>query len=214
MRNDVFFLTAVLTVFSLNTFAQLFVNNAGYVGINYSAPQYNLDLLGTVRFLSNGWGGMQFNNSGWGDVATLHPNEDWVGCLGTHTKRFNELNVYHVRYLQLTNTSDQRLKKNIQDIQSPLSKILGVRGVQFDYVDDFFKVENPEVKTQLVENYKNKIGFVAQEIIEVFPGLVFHDPVSDEYSVDYVSIIPVLVEAIKEQQAQIEELRKLILTKK
>jgi hypothetical protein len=75
-------------------------------------------------------------------------------------------------------------------------------------------VENPEVKTQLVENYKNKIGFVAQEIIEVFPGLVFHDPVSDEYSVDYVSIIPVLVEAIKEQQAQIEELRKLILTKK
>ena len=214
MKKNVFFLTAVLTVVSFNVFAQLFINNAGYVGINQATPQYNFDFYGTGRLWSSGYGTILFNNSGWGNVATLHPNEDWTGCLGTHTKRFNELNVYHVRTIQLTYTSDQRLKKNIQQIQSPLNKILSIRGVQYDYVDDFFKMENPVIKKQLVEEYKNKIGFLAQEIKDVFPALVFHDLENDEYSVDYVSLIPVLVEAIKEQQAQIEELKILIQQKK
>lgn len=214
MKKNVFFLTAVLTVLSFNVFAQLFINNAGYVGINQSVPQYNFDFLGTGRLWSTGWGAIHFNSSGWGNVATLHPSEDWTGCLGTHTKRFNELNVYHVRTIQLTYTSDQRLKKNIQNIQSPLNKILSIRGVQYDYMDDLFKMENPVIKKQLVEEYKNRIGFLAQEIKDVFPALVFHDLENDEYSVDYVSLIPVLVEAIKEQQAQIEELKILIQQKK
>jgi hypothetical protein len=85
--------------------------------------------------------------------------------------------------------------------------------VQYDYTDDLFKMENPVVKKQLTEEYKNKIGFLAQEIKEVFPALVFYDPANDEYSVDYISLIPVLVEAIKEQQAQLEDLKRLVQTK-
>lgn len=214
MKKNVLFITTVLTVLSFNVFGQLFINNSGYVGINQSVPQYNFDFYGTGRLWSTGWGAILFNASGPGNVATLHPNEDWTGCLGTHTKRFNELNVHHVRTIQLTYTSDYRLKQNIQKIQSPLHKILSIRGIQYDYAEDLFKVDNPKVRGLLIDKSKNKIGFLAQEIKEVFPQLVFQDPESDEYSVDYVSLIPVLVEAMKEQQAQIEELKILIQQKK
>ena len=212
MKNNVIVLTTVFTFLSFGLFAQLYINDAGFVGINQATPQYNFDLAGSGR-LTSAWGSIHFNNSGWGNVSTLHPFEDWAGCLGTHTKRFNELNVYHVRTIQLTYTSDAKLKMNIRSIQSPLNQILSIRGVQYDYTDNLFKMENPVVKKQLTEEYKNKIGFLAQEIKEVFPALVFYDPASDEYSVDYISLIPVLVEAIKEQQAQLEDLKRSVQTK-
>jgi hypothetical protein len=59
---------------------------------------------------------------------------------------------------------------------------------------------------------ENKIdfGFLAQEIKEVFPEVVSLDSTTNYYSVNYVKLIPVLIEAVKEQQAQIEELKKQI----
>jgi len=53
------------------------------------------------------------------------------------------------------------------------------------------------------------MGFIGKELQTVFPELVKQDK-NGYLSVDYISIIPVLVEAVKEQQAQIEELKKLI----
>ena len=54
---------------------------------------------------------------------------------------------------------------------------------------------------------KDRFGFIAQEIMEVFPELVKHDEEIDQYSVDYMGIIPILVEAVKDQQEIIESLQ-------
>jgi hypothetical protein len=55
------------------------------------------------------------------------------------------------------------------------------------------------------------LGFIAQEVESIVPEAVRYDEVNDIYSMEYTAIIPVLVEAMKEQQETIEEL-KLMLT--
>jgi hypothetical protein len=96
---------------SLSCFSQIKVNSSGYVGINESVPAYNLDWHGTGRFSGAGWGRLMFDNSGYSGVATIHPYEDWVGCLGRSDKRFNILYVDHVITRAVTYTSDETFKR-------------------------------------------------------------------------------------------------------
>ena len=92
--------------------------------------------------------------------------------------------------------SDIRLKKNITPIDNALSLVDSLKGVHFDWRKDD----------------KKAIGFIAQEVEEVLPELVsevseLHNREEKHKTVDYQSVIPVLVEAIKEQQRQIEALQ-------
>jgi hypothetical protein len=85
-------------------------------------------------------------------------------------------------------TSDISLKDNIQTIVNPLDKIIKLNGVTFNWK----------------ENQKPSIGVIAQELEKVLPELVTQ---GDVKSVNYNGIIGVLIEAVKEQQKQIEELK-------
>lgn len=97
----------------------------------------------------------------------------------------------------LTQSSDFRLKKNIQTISNTSQKIDQMRGVYFDWKD-----EN--------HNQNQQIGFIAQEVEKVFPQLVETD-VNGYKSVAYANITAVLVEALKEQNKRIEYLEKELL---
>ena len=88
-------------------------------------------------------------------------------------------------------TSDISLKDNIQTIVDPLDKIIKLNGVTFNWK----------------ENQKPSIGVIAQELQEVLPELVTQ---GDIKSVNYNGLIGVLIEAVKEQQKQIEELKDLV----
>ena len=59
----------------------------------------------------------------------------------------------------------------------------------------------------LVADAKDNYGFIAQEMLDVFPKLVIYDETSELYGINYVGLIPILVEAMKEQQSLIEELQ-------
>ena len=96
-------------------------------------------------------------------------------------------------YLKL---SDARYKTNVQTIASPLAGIKRLRGVTFNW--------NPEFN-----NSANQIGFIAQEVEQVLPELVHTDEKGFK-SVAYSDAVPVLVEAVKEQQTQIENQQKQI----
>jgi len=92
--------------------------------------------------------------------------------------------------------SDLRLKKNIVPMESTLDKVMKLEGVEFEWKEDL-EVEYPEGK---------QIGIIAQELEKEFPELVSTD--SRGYkSVDYNKLSVVLLEAIKEQQKQIDELK-------
>ncbi|MBK7123678.1 MAG: tail fiber domain-containing protein [Chitinophagaceae bacterium] len=95
--------------------------------------------------------------------------------------------------------SDLRYKKNIQEINSPLSKLKQVRGVTYQYKRDEFP--------SMGFTDAGQIGFIAQEIEKVFPELVVTGK-NGYKAVDYSKITPVLLEAIKDQQKQIDELNR------
>lgn len=70
------------------------------------------------------------------------------------------------------------------------------------YLGDDFET-TPEFLSHVERDRKDHLGFIAQEVNEVLPEIVEYDDSTDVYSMDYKKIIPVLVEAIKEQQEQI-----------
>jgi endosialidase-like protein len=104
--------------------------------------------------------------------------------------------------------SDLRFKKNISTLPNALSRIRELRGVTYYWKTDEF----PERKF----NNERQIGFIAQELETIFPELVSTG--RDGYKgVDYARLTPVLVEAIKQQQTELEnqqneikELREII----
>lgn len=85
-----------------------------------------------------------------------------------------------------TNTSDARLKTNIEPIKDALSKILQLNGVYYNWYD------NPD-------NNK-RIGFIAQDVQKIVPELVFYNNNTPEkfLGVHYDNVASLLVEAVKE----------------
>ena len=92
---------------------------------------------------------------------------------------------------KITAYSDKRLKTNIRDIENPLSGILRAKGVLYDRLDN---------------DSKDQIGFLAQDLEEIFPELVITG-LDGIKSVNYQAMTAILVEAIKEQQLQIDKLK-------
>ena len=94
--------------------------------------------------------------------------------------------------------SDIRWKRNITSIECALSKVMDLRGVQFEW--------NREEYPDNGFREGKQIGLIAQEVEKVLPEIVRTD--KDGYkAVEYQKITAVLVEAIKEQQQEIDELR-------
>ena len=87
--------------------------------------------------------------------------------------------------------SDLTLKENIQTISHPLQKVKQLRGVTYEW-----KNNNLETGKQ--------IGFIAQEVEKVIPEVVANEGI---YSMQYGPLTALLVEAMKEQQQQIESLQ-------
>lgn len=105
-------------------------------------------------------------------------------------------------------SSDKRYKNNIKRIDSALDKINAINGVTYGFKQ---KTINDIDFSELKQG--NHLGFIAQDIEKVFPELVKKD---DEgyYAVNYDGLIPVLVEAIKEQEGVIDEQEEEILQQK
>ena len=88
--------------------------------------------------------------------------------------------------------SDERLKKNIDPLENVLDEILKLNGYRYQWKNDSL-------------NAKQEIGVIAQEVEQIFPELVRER--SDGYKgVNYNGLVPLLLEAIKEQQKTIQQL--------
>ena len=110
--------------------------------------------------------------------------------------------------------SDERLKTKVSDIENPLDKVMSLEG--------FYYVENDVAKSHGYDNEEKQVALSAQAVQAVMPEVVYPAPFDidvdengQEYSksgenyltVDYAKMVPLLVEAIKEQQTQIDKLK-------
>jgi hypothetical protein len=96
-------------------------------------------------------------------------------------------------------TSDMRFKTNITPISNALEKITQIGGYEFDWI--------PNQELHGFEGHD--VGVIAQEIEKVLPEVI-KERNSGYKAVKYEKIVPLLIEAIKEQQKQIDELKNLI----
>lgn len=106
--------------------------------------------------------------------------------------------------------SDIRLKDNIEYIKDANEKLLKLNGV--------FYTQNKTAEKLGYHDYSQQSGLIAQEVKEVLPEIVKDAPITsaekkeDKYlTVQYEFVVPLLVQAIKEQQEEIEELTGILL---
>jgi len=100
--------------------------------------------------------------------------------------------------------SDARLKDFQGTIPDALAKVLSLNGYYF--------IENATAKALGCNNDRRQVGLSAQEVELVLPEVVTDSPIENDQcykTLWYEKMIPLLIEAIKEQQGQIEELRAL-----
>jgi len=96
-------------------------------------------------------------------------------------------------------SSDRNLKTNITQIKNSLSKILQLNGVEFDFIES---VNSGYLGV-------HQIGLIAQDVREIIPEVVGEN-IDGNLGVSYQHLVALLVEAVKEQQEQINELKRKI----
>ena len=129
--------------------------------------------------------------------------------------------------------SDARLKTNVQDLKSSMELIAKLRPVTYNFKPDDYSeyyeiLQNSDVLDSVIINNdddlreyfslgeprdveRKHIGFLAQELREVFPELVYEDK-QGSLSIDYVSLVPVLVGTIQELNQNIQKMEDVIKT--
>lgn len=88
--------------------------------------------------------------------------------------------------------SDARFKTNLQVIDNPINKILSINGYKYDMLG--------------VDNSR-QVGVIAQEIEEILPEAVYKDQ-NGHLGVRYTNLIPLLIEGFKQQQKEIQLLKR------
>jgi hypothetical protein len=212
-----------------NSSTELFrIKGDGNTGVGVNDPVYRLDVGGRMRIRSTigNSAGIWLNN----DANNLLPafigmrNDDLVGFFGFGAPNngwgfvMNRINgrvgigtdiptqaLHVVGNICATGSigscSDMRYKKDLSPITHSLQSVLSLSGFYYQWKKD----EYPGMQF----SNSRQLGFSAQEVEKLFPEIVMTDD-NGYKSVDYARLTPVLVEAIKEQQKQIDELKKLV----
>ena len=151
-------------------------------------------------------GGIEYNGdnspstSGAGaDYIVLYRNT--AGTLAWTARNFYNSNDWSFRGNITAYASDERLKENIQIIPNALEKVASLKGVTFDWRAD---VE----EKGFLPSQKHETGVIAQDVAKVVPDAAVPAPFDENYlTVQHEKLIPLLIEAIKELKAEIEELK-------
>ena len=143
----------------------------------------------------------------------FYNNHDWGTQIGSFGDGDNNLRSY---YDIIAYASDRRLKENIRPIENAVAKVRTITGMVFDWKD--------MVRDLGFEpNAKTEVGVFAQDVEAVLPEAVTVAPFDYDWkkpgqsisgerylTVKYEKLVPLLIQAIKEQQDQLDELRELI----
>lgn len=184
---------------SLSGFSQLKVASNGNVGVGTTNPGAKLEVSNSVPSLSH-----CAKFTGPSSLATV--------LIGGSSQYSYELYVGGRAYATgLWLSSDEVYKKNIKALDSNevLAKLMKIDGKKYEYKS---KTEFGDILKNdtlgLVPHFSpgEHYGLIAQELENEFPELVRLDSITMTRAINYDGMIPILLEAIKAQQAQIDDL--------
>jgi hypothetical protein len=139
---------------------------------------------------------MTFQANGRVGIGTLQPTSG-SGCVGGAYSRPVLLDVNGlVNSVGSTLTSDRRFKQDIKPIQNAMDLVRRLQGTTYQFKQAEFKERNFPGG--------NQYGFIAQDVEKVMPEIASENS-DGYYAVNYTMLIPVLTEAIKQQDKTITE---------
>ena len=139
---------------------------------------------------------------------TLYPSTSEGVNIGTSDNRFKHVYSFYYNGVGILSPSDMRIKENIKPCPSLISKIKEIQSYTFNFKKEFFGEGLTEEEVEIMR--RTEYGFIAQEVQKIFPELIYEHDSLGMLSVNYVSMIPILTAAIKEQQQMIDEQMKMI----
>jgi hypothetical protein len=209
MKPKLIFICVFIIGLSLSGFSQLKVNSSGTVGIGIDpVSTYNLRLNTAIFVTGSGYSDMivSYDPAGYG--RAIYPSINNYCRVGTPNNQFAAIYAQYHYSGTTYHFSDSRLKENLRVIEKPLEKLLQMNGVKYDFIKQSNDTISNEAEQQKLEKMqKDKLGFLAQDLEKIIPEAVLYEEDEDRYYIEYNALIPVIVEAMKEQQAQIEELK-------
>lgn len=188
----------VFAIVMLGANAQIHVASNGNVGIKTTSPEADLSVNGIVKI--NGTSTPEWGSA----IRTIVSDPDACAYHLYNTSTTEDVFFVHASgylWCKLGGFfgSDINMKQDIRDIDSPLTKVTQLHGVKYKYKDtDGIDIEN-----------KERMGLIAQEVEEIVPEVV-KEMNNGTKAIAYTDLIGLLVEAMKEQQTQIEELKKQV----
>lgn len=215
------FLMVVIMAVTTTLYGQLEINTSGKVGMAGLSPSSSYGLRVNGKIYSNS----HIYGSAFGSSSSDHIGESlklYGGSEATWNVMLtsNSTGKLHINGAQIMTTSDERLKKDKKRIENASEMLTNLMAHTYHYKTaaelenmDFGGMKSYETDTLLmgdsliiVEQSRQKFafskekqyGFMAQEVKEVLPELVSYDSASGTYGLDYISLIPILVEANKE----------------
>ena len=115
----------------------------------------------------------------------------------------SETQVYNsIKVSQVYNYSDARAKTGIQNFSNGMDVIKQLRPVSYNFIGD----QRRQARSNAYTGSNAEIGLLAQELEEVLPNLVFTDEEGRKH-VDYISLIPVLIDAVQSLQQEVDALK-------
>jgi hypothetical protein len=180
------------------------------IGSGSSDPTYQLDIRGNMYISCTPGANSGFYFLADGTYPAIKPQWNNSARCGLSGSKFWRMYTNYMYYDYLIDISDLSTKENIRTIESPLSSVLKIKGIKYDRKADYYVNTMEEDMEKAIESGKNKYGIVAQDLMEIYPDLVKYDEDAQLHGVNYIGLIPILVEAIKEQQVQIEALQEAI----
>jgi len=182
------FIIALLLVTTI-AMSQINVLNNGNVGIGTSSPSAKLHVSGSLITFSHNSKNFTFKPANPGPEIGGYDGTPNSTIIFWHTNAgFNKLLAR-----KYSTNSDSTLKENILPLSNAISILNQINTYSFNYKSD---TKNPKLK---------EYGVLAQEVETILPELV--DTAKGVKHIDYNGFIPFLIEAIKEQQVQIEALK-------
>jgi len=149
---------------------------------------------------------------------SIYPNANLDGNIGLPSNVWYE---GHIKYFYNTSTyalSDRSTKQNIQSLvenrsnSTNLDKVLALNPVKYDInIDTHPFYKNVDMKEGELEESKDNLGFIAQELMEVIPEMVKFNESYQLYTIkNYEQMFPVLVGAMQEMKAENDDLKSRI----
>ncbi len=186
--------------FSGSTTETMRIDSSGKVGIGTTSPGYLLDVNGSINIANSGLlriGGNTVTNSANNRISMYY-----VGCGASWNSTCDSGSSGWPDYADAL-LSDNRLKTITKPLDNVMDKIMQLKPTYYTWNQNYDALGLP--------NHGQEIGFIAQDVQQLFPEMVYNAGPNDPYlHLDYQKMTAVLAQGIKEQQGEIDELKKMV----